>query len=189
MAKMVVTKLDAAVSHTVRAIYTYFEKDPLPALSLTWAANEILRDLIGGRKGVPASMLRDHPRIIEEYRKEYLAICAKIPNFLKHADKDPDATVEFEPDVVPLLLMDNIQMLGRLDVALPFEAWFLFNWVPLKFPNLKNQDYVEPPELVRAQAQIDPNDYEAILRALKEPRVRRGYTPKVFKLPVERWSG
>jgi hypothetical protein len=107
----------------------YFQGgDPLSVHTLTGAAYDVLRDVNRARGG--HAMLKDWaPDFVkEEFRKDVQAKLNQAQNFLKHADRDPEATLEFDPGATELLLLDAAWAYRRLAGERPpilgvFEMW------------------------------------------------------------------
>jgi PAS domain-containing protein len=86
-----VNKLAAARRQLETAIQLYFEYgDELSIHALVGAAYAILRDINEYRGG--ETMLKDLQRLLDQpLAKEFRSLINLPENFLKHADKDPDA--------------------------------------------------------------------------------------------------
>lgn len=126
---MRITKLDAARRQLETAVVLYFhEADPVSIHTLTSAAYEVLRNVNRARNG--AQMIKDWaPEMIKpEYAKEFKDRLNEAQNFFKHANRDAEATLEFQPGETELLLLDAVWTYRRLaGERLPllgvFETW------------------------------------------------------------------
>ena len=121
-------KVDVAKRQLCEAIRMFFdERDPMGIHTLVAAAHQILFD-IGRRQGVVSIIkpVAESPSGEAAYNKRInFAI-----NFMKHADKDPDAKINVSP-LLPLtqdLLMDAVRMLQCIDGNLPIEAKTFWSW-------------------------------------------------------------
>jgi hypothetical protein len=124
-----VSKLEAAEAHLKAAVRLYFSNDHIvPVLTLANAAREVVATL--GEKG-GVKTLQDH--IAEHLTltpREVVKNISKIANFLKHADRDPTATVEVtELTIVTVLQLachDFFKVKGekRIEVEF-FEKWLV----------------------------------------------------------------
>jgi hypothetical protein len=110
-----ISKLDAARRQLETAIILYFhEGDPISIHTLAGAAYEVLRGLNKARGGPP--MIKDwvadyiKPEFVNEIRTALNA----SQNFLKHADRDADAVLEYEPGQADFLLLDACWAYRRL---------------------------------------------------------------------------
>lgn len=66
--------------------------------------------------------------------RKYMDLANFAPNFFKHADRDPAATLLFRPEETELLLwggIDNYHKLRYLDLPVElvvYELWFISKW-------------------------------------------------------------
>ena len=96
MAKIHLEKLEAASRLISTAIELWFnEADPISIHVLACSSYQIVHDINHGRGG--RDLLYDSLVIKDEYRKEWIERIKRTYNFLKHADKDPAASAEFDP--------------------------------------------------------------------------------------------
>ena len=95
--KLHLTKLDCAKRQLATAIRLYFYRgDPVSIHTLASAAYSIVHNLNTHRGGAP--MLKDVVLIKPEYKKFVRDKFNEDQNFFKHADRDPQKTVEFNPE-------------------------------------------------------------------------------------------
>ena len=144
---MELNKKDIAVRHTIQAIRMFFHKeDPVSTLVIACAANHILNTLvskqnlpiiIGYRGGlVKLFAKKEDLNKIDEKRNEAY-------NFFKHAEKDYDKTINFNPDLVWYFILENIIYITQLDIEYSKEmAYFVF-WLRYSKRNLfvKNKHF------------------------------------------------
>lgn len=91
-----VSKTDAAKRQIETAIrFWFFSGDPVSVHTLAAAAHQILHDL--GKKLGASTILRDVPGIHPERKRELRELMSRYENFFKHADRDPDALLDFNP--------------------------------------------------------------------------------------------
>jgi hypothetical protein len=131
-----VTKLDAATRQLRLAIHLYFQDaEPLGVHTVAGAAHGLLRDLLG-RRGGPSS---GHARA-GEVQADQVAFVTKMiddaKNFLKHADRDPESVLSFNPNWTDFLLYDAIAMHIRVALELTHENIIFLLWVTSKYPNV-----------------------------------------------------
>jgi len=101
-----ITKLDAAERQLLEAIRLFFEeRDPVCVHTLAAAAVGVLDDLARS-KGM-SRPLRDSARIAPEHRNDWIAAINAAQNFFKHADRDPDASLEFRPGTTAFLMIGS----------------------------------------------------------------------------------
>ena len=126
---MKIAKLDAARRQLETAVALYFHQaDPVSVHTLTAAAYDVLRDLNKTTSSAP--MIKDWaPTYIkDEYVDEFRRKLNEAQNFFKHADKDPEHVLNFQPDQSELLLLDACwtykKLAGeRLPLLGAFEMW------------------------------------------------------------------
>ena len=127
MAKIIVQKLDAAGRQISTAIELWFkEADPLSIHTLACSAYQIVNDINHKRGG--GDLLYDSLLIKDEYRKEWINRIKRTYNFLKHADRDPAETVEFDPTNNEFLILYTglgLELLG-VKPNIPRAAFTLY---------------------------------------------------------------
>jgi len=170
-----ISKVDAARRNLAAAIRLFFEHgDPIAIHTLGAAAQSIIRDIAKSRGLEHTSILHDHPDIPPEARKQWIDILNAPRNFFKHADRDPDATLEFDPAANETLLLDAVLILSEIDKRHLSEASVYIGWFTTANPALRgainnNQigehavrvgisptDFCEFRELIGAQILIEP---------------------------------
>ncbi len=132
-----VTKLDAARRQLRTAVRMFFERrDPISIHTLTMAAHGILHDL-SKAKGI-GSQLKESDLIKPEYRREWIRLLHEPQNFFKHADRDPDpnAVIEFKPELTPFLLIDALRLYRELKGRPMREELVLQTWFGIMYPNV-----------------------------------------------------
>lgn len=113
MPRQRVGKLAAARRNLDAALRAWFaNEDPLAVHTLIAAAHEVLSDVAAAR-GL-ADALYDSPRIKPEYRALWHKAVRAPANFLKHANRDPDAEFDFHPRLNDLRLMYCLRSLESL---------------------------------------------------------------------------
>ncbi|SRR6266508_744311 len=105
--RITISKLDGALRQLETAITLWFhDGDPFSIQTLAASASQVLCDVNNHRKGQP--LLLDPSLIKPEYQKEYHKALKACPNFLKHADKDPEASIAFNPTLNMILLFEAV---------------------------------------------------------------------------------
>jgi len=124
-----VSKTDAAKRQIETAIRLWFYSgDPVSIHTLATAAHRILHDL--GRKRGLASVLRQWPGVRPEHKKELRSLFTRYENFFKHADKDPEALLDFNPEATEVFIFDAVLIYRSLTqevspILETFKAWML----------------------------------------------------------------
>ncbi len=109
--RITISKLDGALRQLETAITLWFhDGDPFSIQTLAAAASQVLYDVNKHRNGAP--LLLDPSLIKPEYHKEYHKALKSAPNFLKHADKDPEDSITFDPNLNKILLFEAVFNFG-----------------------------------------------------------------------------
>jgi hypothetical protein len=145
MPELQISKLDAAKRQLEMAIVLYFhEADPVSIHTLTAAAYNIIRDINSKRGGLPMYVKGLFFSIIkEEYRQEIITKIQEAENFFKHADKDPDGVLKFDPTRTEILILDACMKYYELTgEKVPSHVVFQ-GWYAMENP----ESYSLPPEM------------------------------------------
>lgn len=93
-----VSKLSAAHRQLKTAITLWGnEHDPIAAHTLAVAAYEVFHYVSKKRDPNRRDLLFDTDWIKDEYRADWIALIKRSANFFKHADRDPEAILDFDP--------------------------------------------------------------------------------------------
>ncbi len=165
-----VTKPDAASRQLNQGIRLFFERgDMLAVHTLTAAAFQLFEDL--GRGAGIVSRFRSDEFLQAERIDELTRAFRRTQNFLKHADKDCDATLDYVEEGTVLFVYEAVELAGRIAVEdtperFAFRAWFVFS-----FPELFDPAYIEE---VRAGTPTDLTPTDRDLWALWLKRGQSG---------------
>jgi hypothetical protein len=135
--KMLIGKLDAARRQLHAAIKEWFcGGDPVVTHTLACAAYEIIHAISLHRNPNRRDLLFDTDNIKDEYRKEWKDHLRKPANFFKHADRDGDSVIEFDPRQSDGFIMFSILGLSLCrERSHPFEnTWIV--WAHIQNPKL-----------------------------------------------------
>jgi len=100
-----VGKLDAARRQLETAVLLYFnDKDPVSIHTLVCAAHEVIGELNKQAGGTP--LMLEGGMIKDEYKEDFKKQVRKAKNFFKHANSDPDETIDFNPETNEFYLLD-----------------------------------------------------------------------------------
>lgn len=128
--KVTCTKFEAASRQLDEAIALFFaDHDPLAVRTLAAAAHGLFADLVEHKH--PSGSWRSH--LIETSglsKKEALEVINSAQNFLKHADRDPDAHLCFDEEenehVIFTAALECGELGGPLTTAMQaFQIWYL----------------------------------------------------------------
>jgi alkylhydroperoxidase/carboxymuconolactone decarboxylase family protein YurZ len=130
--EMKISKTDAAQRQLDTAIELYFaESDPVAIHTLAAAAYELIRAL-REREGLPDEIT---DAIIPGREAEFRQLWNEAQNFFKHADRDGDAVLEFDPAHTGLRLYVASHYFGalapRTEAMLAFAVWYSMHNVEL----------------------------------------------------------
>jgi hypothetical protein len=144
--KIRLTKMDAARRQLQTAIRLWFaDDDPVSIHTLAAASHEILNSLYKLR-GL-SDLIFDSEVVVDEYRKEWITAIRAVPNFFKHADRDPEATLDFAPATNEFLILFCITALSRMGEDQTCDEHAMVLWIMLNRPNLvKKGAYTGIPE-------------------------------------------
>lgn len=131
MKSLTVSKLDAAKRQLETFIRLYFSSgDPVAMHTLAAAAFNVIRDLNKKRGGAPTIQEKLFDNVRPEHHKSLREKLAEAQNFFKHADRDHDATLEFNPEFAKLIAMDACSKYTELTGESPplfqiFNGWMM----------------------------------------------------------------
>lgn len=135
MAAISISKLDAARRQLEVAIRLYFfHDDVVSTYALGAAAYEVLGDIANAKS---VALLTMEQRLLNSAvpgkERELKAALRRHQNFFKHADRDPDATIDFDPENTEFLLFDCCIAYGQLTAETPplmglFNLWWRFQY-------------------------------------------------------------
>lgn len=142
---MKLTKIDSAKQQLETAVDLFFHnRDPVSTHTLTCAGYNILKDICD-QKGLKHYTIKNLELIRPERQKEYVRIINEPENHFKHADKDPDKILEFNPQITEVILFDAINTYhniigGQLNSFLmgTFKMWFI-----MKYPELLKPEHAQ----------------------------------------------
>jgi len=138
--KITCTKLEAASRQLDEAVALLFaDRDPLAIRTLAAAAHGVLSDLVETKRAGQSwrTALFESSGLS---RKDALEVLNGAQNFLKHADRDPDATLSFDEEENDYLLFFATLEVSELGHATStsmqaFQVWFI-----ACYPNLVGSD-------------------------------------------------
>ena len=151
---IMITKIDAAERQLNTAIRLFFEnRDHLSSYALAVASREITDGVIKSRRSElyqresarvdgPLNFLLSYQEYIEalikpEFYKNTIKLFHKWQNFLKHADKDPDAEIEpIKTKPLALVIMFAINNYVLLTQHCTTEMSTFFAWFVVAEPQL-----------------------------------------------------
>lgn len=124
-AKLRITKLEAACRQIDTAIEMFFfDRDPVAIHTMVAASHETVHAL-AKRKGV-SDLLFGANSVKHEFHKRWNDLVGSDGIFLRHADREPDGEVEFNPEFTEMLLMFALR--GLRDMGHKFNGLQAAYW-------------------------------------------------------------
>jgi hypothetical protein len=127
---IILDKLTCARTQLDTAISLYFtDGDPVSIHTLASAAYELLRGINAARGGEPLPLEFAFLNLPDQkpLRKRMLQQFHRFQNFFKHADQDPEGTIEFWPRFTEQFLQHSEEAFKRFSTPTPqmsiFEFW------------------------------------------------------------------
>jgi len=167
MTKIRVTKPDAAGRQLCAAIRLFLaDGDPVAIHTLASAAAQITADMMKAR-GM-TSMVRSAALVREDRRREVLRTIAAPENFFKHADRDPDEAIEFNPETTEFFIFAALAELQALTGRLPregqvFQMWFLLKHEGMLLENDQTRVIRQALDAVRRSGSLEKSDFFQML--------------------------
>jgi len=171
---LTLTKLEAAERQLKEAIRMLFERrDPAAVHTLVFASHQVLYDLCASSKNSSSLQysLRDYRYIPEDQRQEWYRLLNSPANFFKHADRDPNAELTFDPRMTEAFLLDATFLYQNLTEDLFHEGAVYRTWFFLKYPQaLVENEFSNVLDSLRNKI-IDPNDF-TFMRSMLDLRIK-----------------
>lgn len=177
--KLRLTKAEAAEGQFRQAIRLFFEQgDPASIHTLASAANQVLSDLLAtaGAGGVS----RNPHIFVEERFREWINAVKRDENFLKHADKDPSATLELDTFGTVAMLIECSLMIERVTQRVSLDARVFLIWCMKAYP-----EYFQVEETNRQRLDhFSADNFPMIRRVLDDPSGIVSAAMQNFKPPA-----
>ncbi len=143
-ASISISKLDAARRQLETSVRLYFSnEDPISIHTMASAAFAVLED-IGKSQGLEVRHSRSS--LLEMAKpgreKEMQFYIKRHENFFKHANRDPDANIDFNPAVTEWVIFDAIAVYARLTseqtpLMKTFNGWWQYTYRHLLKPEFQ----------------------------------------------------
>jgi hypothetical protein len=157
------TKLQVAGTQLQTAVRLLFEdSEPFSVETLCGAVLGVLHAL-AERHNIKG--LLNNPELIRpEVKETWHKKLHEVPNFLKHADKDWDAIIDYNPEVLPYKLFEATALYDKLTNVLEhatkserFVAVYQF-WFGITHPNLVKKEETQWTGLLKKRAEKLPSN-------------------------------
>jgi len=129
-----ISKLDSTKRQLETAIRLYFSNgDPVSIHTLVSAAYNVIRDINANRGGQRLILKEQFLDYIKDgHEKEIREKINEAENFFKHADRDPDSTIDFNPGQSEFLIIEACSVYYKLTGEFPplfklYQIWFIVN--------------------------------------------------------------
>lgn len=140
--KFVIAKMAAAKRQLKTAIRLWFyDGDPVSVHTLVYASYEIISDICEHRGIHGNHMLYDSPLVKDEYKGMWNKMMREHGNFFKHADKDPNATIEFSMVLTEMFLTVAVMALQESGEELAVEEGAYLLWIALHYPETMTPEF------------------------------------------------
>lgn len=174
-----IAKLDGARRHLDEAIKLFFEsRDPLAIHTLAAAAQGTLRDIARAMDADHLSILHDNPSILEAGRKDWINALNAPRNFFKHADKDPQGTLEFDESENILMLIDAVLLYLTVAEEHLSSASVFIGWFTTKNPEMRSAFSGNQIGDFAVRNNISPEDKAAFLELIDAKILIEPVTPE-----------
>lgn len=201
-----ISKIDAAQEQLDAAIKLFFENvNSIPAFTLATASQEITDDLFdkkrneilrreykrhGDVKKIRFSAREEYEMMIKpEYLAEGRRLMRARQNFLKHADRDPDAEIEsISTEILAIQICTAIMNFGLVTGNWTKAMSLFFGWFIAKNPRLLKEgvqdEFVDRIEIFRkASAELSHEQEMFFLRSALEAGC-----PEIFAREPPGWA-
>jgi hypothetical protein len=136
-APLKISKLDAARRQLRTAITLWFsDGDAVAIHALALASYEILHAVSKKRNPSRMKLVFDSDFIPEEFRRDVNITLKKSANFFKHADRDPEAIIEFNPAMSECFIIFAISALQLCGESNGDEENAFLLWIHIHKPRL-----------------------------------------------------
>jgi hypothetical protein len=165
-----INKMEAAQRQLRTAITLWFDdSDPVSVHTLAFAAYEILHAVSEYRDPHRCDLIFDTFLIKDEFRREWNKLIRRDANFFKHAERDPEASLDFDPAFSEWFILYATvarQLCGREQSN--EETLFLW-WFQINRPDFLTENGR------KVIADRIPADVLANIRALTKGQFREGW--------------
>ena len=138
MKNIKISKLDAARRQLITAIRLYFNDGDIVSMhTLTAASFKITQNICDSSSDLPESWIESMDKFIKpEFKSKLIHKFHETANFFKHADRDPDAVHEFNPEQTQALLLMAVNQYQILTGEWSPEIRLLINWFMIQNPEI-----------------------------------------------------
>jgi hypothetical protein len=132
-----ISKLDAGRRQLRTAITLWFNNgDPVATHALAFASYEVLHAVSKKRDPNRMPLLFDSPLLKEEFRSEVIRALKTNAYFFKHADRNPEAIIEFNPAMSEGFILFAITALQLCGESMGTEESAFLLWSRIHNPHI-----------------------------------------------------
>jgi hypothetical protein len=145
----------------------FFERrDNVSIHTVVSAAAQVLSDLgkIRGFQG----WTRNKSIVKSGRWPEWRSAITKFESFFKHADRDPEHTCDFHPEITPLFIIEAVELLRVFTGKFTWPGLIFSTWFLMAYPELILEGELKT--LVSTQSallSVDMNDFDMLAEFLK----------------------
>jgi hypothetical protein len=155
MAKVLINKLDAARRQINAAIRMTFEgEDPIAIHSVIAAGHRIIKDICEQRGDIE-SYLRFTDWIAPGHERDFWNAMNVSANFIKHADKDPEAIHELDDEASDYMIVFATKWYRDLGNSTSTEMNVFGCWWALQHPSVLKPEMLAHFERAGVRAQVE----------------------------------
>lgn len=119
----------------------FHDSDPVSIHTLVYAAYEILCAICKKRGQVGDHIIYDSERIKPEYQQLWNSKMREHGNFFKHADRDPEAVIEFTPSFTELFMVFSVTALHQCGEETSVETEAFNLWIVIHYPEFLTPEF------------------------------------------------
>jgi len=135
-----ITKVDAARRQLATAIELWFnDKDAVSIHSLAYAAYDVIH-ILSEKHGRKQTLILDSPLVKDEHRKEFREAIRRAGNFFKHAGRDPEEALHFNPESNEFFIYFSILGIELMGININNLERAFTVWLCLQRPEMMTQN-------------------------------------------------
>jgi hypothetical protein len=135
------TKLGAAHRQLRTAITLFFDEgDPVSTYALAFASYEIFHTVSKHRDPNRRDLLFDSFLIKDEFRRDWNRHVRREVNFFKHGDRDPEGSIEFNPELTEWFLLYATYARDLCGESQSEEETLFTWWLQINKPHLLTEE-------------------------------------------------
>lgn len=134
--KIKVTKIEAAERQIETSIFMFFRNDDALSIHTVTCAGLGVMEALAKQYNKKSSISLIEELVVEHKRGEMKRLLNKPQNFLKHADKDPEDILEYNPNILEYYLFFACNSYHEFTGKMTDAIWWYMLWFSMVHPNL-----------------------------------------------------